>query len=173
RSRTCPEAPYSADAELPEEKAPVPLGDRFVEVGPAARVLHVLAELVREARDRILVVFGELVDIEIGGLTRAGHPDTNEARLVIREHHPVLHAGALRFSLRSARAAAHAVPIDGNGSAIGRAAGEALPEPAPTGESFAPAVPREFHRYPARHASYPRDPAVCLPCRIGACQRAW
>src|SRR5438552_18850954 len=111
-----------------------------------------------EARDRILVVFGELVGVDVGGLARAGQPDTNEAGLVIRAHHPVLHAGALRFSLRSAGATAHAVAVHGNGPAVAGAAGETLPKPPSTGESLAPAVPRETHRGPGQACLVPARP---------------
>src|SRR5437660_5204785 len=106
-----------------------------------------MAELVGEARERILVIFGELFDIELGGLTRAGQPDTNEAWLVVGEHHPALDSGALGFALRSAGTASDAVAVHGDGPSISGAARAALPEAPSAWEPFASAVPREPHRH--------------------------
>ena len=60
-----------------------------------------VAKLVGKARERILVILAELVCVKVRGLARAGQPDTNEAGLVVGEHHPVLHARALGFALRA------------------------------------------------------------------------
>jgi hypothetical protein len=136
----------SADAELPQEEPPVALGDGLAEVGPVSRVLDVVAELMREARERILVVRSELVGIEVGGLARAGQPDTNEAWLVISEHHPVLHPGTLSLALRATGTTAHAVAVDRHGPAEAGAPREALPEPPAARKPFASAIPGEPHR---------------------------
>src|SRR5207244_13247987 len=88
--------------------------------------------------------------IEVGGLDRAGHPDTYEAWLVIGEHHPVLHPGALGLALRATGSAAYAVAVDGNGAAKAGAPRESLPEGCPAGQSLPPAVPRKSHRTTGR-----------------------
>jgi hypothetical protein len=117
-----------------------------------------MAELVGKARERILVILVKLIDVEIGGLARAGQPDTNEAGLVVSEHHPVMHPRALCLALRATGAAADAVAVHSDRPAESGAAREALPEPLSTGEPFPPAVPGESHRQP--------DMARVVPARL-------
>jgi hypothetical protein len=118
-----------------------------------------MAELVREARERILVILVELVDVKVRGLTRAGQPNTNESRLVVSEHHPVLHAGTLGLALRATGAAAYAVAVDRESPAKTGAAREALPETPPAWKSFAPAISGKPHRSSAM--------ARLVPARAG------
>src|SRR5213596_1309853 len=118
-----------------------------------------MPELVREARERILVDLAELLDVEVGGLTRAGHPHTNEAGLVVGEHHPVLHTGTLGFPLRAAGPSADAVAVHGEGPSKAGAPSEALPQARAAGKPLAPAIPGEPHRRPGR--------ASPVPVRVG------
>src|SRR5258705_8522697 len=130
-----------------------------------------MAEFVREARKRVLVVVHELLLIELGGLARAGHPATNEAGLVVGEHHSVMHPGALGFALRATGASAHAVAVHVHRAAKARAAREALPEAHSAGEPFASAVPGEPHRRPgrARFVPFRARLAPAIPkCRLPA-----
>jgi hypothetical protein len=107
-----------------------------------------VAELVREACDRILVVLVKLVDVEVGGLTRARQPDTNETWLVVSEHHPVLHPRAFGLALFATGTAANAVAINRDGPVIAGAPGQALPKAPSAWEPFASAIPGEPHRGP-------------------------
>lgn len=116
--------------------------------------LHVMAELVREARERILAILAELIGVEVRGLARAGQPDPNEAGLIVREHHSVLHAGTLGLSLIAAGAAAYPVAIDRERPSEARAPREPLPETGAAGKSLLAAIPGDVHSAATKHALY-------------------
>jgi len=118
-------------------------------------VVDMMAELVGKARERILVIVHEIFDIEVRGLARARHPHTNEARLVVGEHHSVLHSGAFGLALRSAGPSTDAVAVDRESPAEAGAPSQPFPQALSAGEPFASAVPGEPHRRPGKARPIP------------------
>ena len=121
-----------------------------------APALHVVTELVREARERILTIVAELVGVEVRGLTRAGHPDPNEAGLIVGEHHSIRLTGSLGLSLSAAGAAAYPVAVDGERPIEAGAPRQPLPETGAAGKSLLAAVPGDAHSAATKHALYRR-----------------
>ena len=68
-----------------------------------------VAELVREARQWVVAVRGQLIGIEVGRLTGAGDPDADEAWLVICQDRAGEHTAALGLSLGTAWSSAHSI----------------------------------------------------------------
>src|SRR5205807_7270449 len=142
------------DPYLAPQQAAVALGDGLVVVLAPTDPLAVMAELVGEARKRIVAVLTQLVGVELRGLARAGHPHTDHPRLVVGQDHSAELARALSLALLVARATANAIAENEQDAIEPRPAGKAPPEACAAGKPLSPAVPHDPHASSQKHGSY-------------------